>query len=411
MSSVAAVIYIAIFAASALDAYLEWRQGAAAKAHRERPPAEFADRIDPARHRLAQDYTLAKARLALAENLFGVVLAFGWLGFGLATLCALLAQFIAPGLSLQVATVVAFAAISHALRLPFDLASAFGIEARFGFNRLTPAMFVRDQVKAGGVWLLFTVPVLYGFFALLRAYPEHWWLAAWAGAMAIMVAMLVIYPTFIAPLFNAFTPLEDASLKKRLEALLARCGFESRGLFVMDASTRSTHGNAYFSGLGRAKRIVLFDTLLQTHSPDEIESILAHELGHFKLGHIAQRMALTAGLAFAGFAAMRWAFSANGLAEAFHLRGNPGVTLVIILFASGPILRLVSPLTSFLSRRAEYQADGFAKAMVGKGPMIAALSRLARDNLSTLTPDRLYALFNYSHPPVPARIARLEQET
>jgi STE24 endopeptidase len=211
-------------------------------------------------------------------------------------------------------------------------------------------------------------------------------------------------------LFNRFTALDDACLKARLEALLAKCGFESRGLFVMDASTRSTHGNAYFSGFGRAKRIVFFDTLLQKHTPDEIESILAHELGHFKLGHVAQRIALTAALAFLGFAALRWAFGTNGPTQAFGLPADPGLTLVLVLLVGGPVLHLISPLINWLSRRAEFQADDFARSIVGKRPMIAALSKLSRDNLSTLTPDPVYALFNYSHPPIPTRIAALERE-
>jgi len=175
----------------------------------------------------------------------------------------------------------------------------------------------------------------------------------------------------------------------------------------MDASRRSTHGNAYFTGFGKAKRIVFFDTLLQNHTPDEILSILAHELGHYKLGHIGQRVAESAVLTLLGFAVLYWAF-ASGLTGQFGLPGDPGLVLILILIALGPVLHLISPLTSFLSRRAEYQADGFAKAMAGPEPMISALTRLSRDNLSTLTPDRLYALFYYSHPPVPARIARLK---
>ncbi|MGO9672571.1 MAG: M48 family metallopeptidase, partial [Methylocella sp.] len=225
---------------------------------------------------------------------------------------------------------------------------------------------------------------------------------------ALMVALTVVYPMWIAPLFNKFTPLPDGGMKGRIEELLQRCGFESSGLFVMDASKRSSHGNAYFSGFGKAKRIVFFDTLLEKHSEDEILSILAHELGHFKLGHIGQRLAQSAALMFILFAILHWAFSGGGLASAFRLPDDPGIVFSIVMIALGPILHLAAPLTNWLSRRAEFEADDFARTMVGREAMISALTRLTRDNLSTLTPDRLYVLFYYSHPPVPVRVAELK---
>ena len=336
-----------------------------------------------------------------------MILAVVWLTVLLGPLYALTAQFIATGLSRSVAVVVLFVLIERLLRLPFSIFSIFSLEARFGFNRATPAMFLLDRIKGVALSALLGVPSLYGFFFLLRVLPDFWWLTGWVALMALMIAMTVIYPSVIAPLFNTFTPLPQGQLKTRIEALLAKCGFESNGLYVMDASRRSTHGNAYFTGFGKAKRIVFFDTLLQNHTPEEILSILAHELGHYKLGHIGQRIAETAVLTFVGFAFLYWAFAA-GLASSFGLPADPGLVLIIILTALGPVMHLLSPVTSFLSRRAEYQADGFAKAMAGPEPMISALTKLSRDNLSTLTPDRLYALFYYSHPPVPARIARLK---
>ena len=222
-----------------------------------------------------------------------------------------------------------------------------------------------------------------------------------------MLAMMVVYPAVIAPMFNRFTPLEDAPLKARMEALLARCGFRSDGLFVMDASTRSTHGNAYFSGLGKAKRIVFFDTLLRKHTPEEVLAILAHELGHYKFGHVRQRLLQAMVFVFIGFLALHLAFS-RGLAGAFGLPDDPGVVLVVVMAVAAPVLHLLAPLTNFLSRRAEFQADGFARSIYGKEPMVSALTKLTRDNLTTLTPDRLYAMFYYSHPPAPLRIAALK---
>jgi STE24 endopeptidase len=403
-------IIFAIVLSGVLGVWLMCRQAAAVATHREHVPDGFACEVSLEEHRRAAAYALARTRLEIAETIFDTVLAVIWLMVLLGPLYALVARFIAPGMSRAVAVVVAFALIGRVLQLPFSIYSTFVVEARFGFNRATPMMFVRDRMKGIAISALLGVPLLYGLFWLLRVMPKTWWLLGWAAAMALMIAMSVIYPAVIAPMFNKFTPMPDGALKLRIEALLATCGFASKGLYVMDASRRSTHGNAYFTGFGKAKRIVFFDTLLQNHTPDEIVSILAHELGHYKLGHIGQRIAEMAVLTFAGFAFLRWAFAAGGLAGAFGLPADPGVVLIVVLTAAEPVLHLLSPLTSWLSRRAEYQADNFAKAMEGSGPMISALTKLARDNLSTLTPDAIYALFYYSHPPVPLRIARLRAE-
>jgi STE24 endopeptidase len=406
MNPPALAIVAAIVLSGGLGLYLLVRQAAAVTANRDRVPEGFAGAISGEEHQRAAAYTLARARLAIVQTVFDTVLAVVWLAALLGPLYVLVAQLIAPGLSRSVAVVVLFALIGGLLHLPFAIFSTFVLETRFGFNRATPVIFLLDRIKGVVLAALLGVPLLYGLFWLLGVLPNLWWLIGWAALMALMIAMTVIYPAFIDPLFNSFTPLPQDQLKTRIEALLAKCGFESNGLYVMDASRRSTHGNAYFTGFGKAKRIVFFDTLLQNHTPDEILSILAHELGHYKLGHIRQRIAEMAVLTFLGFAVLYWAFAAD-LAGSFGLPGDPGLVLIIILTALGPILHLLSPFMSFLSRRAEYQADGFAKAMAGPDPMISALTKLARDNLSTLTPDRLYALFYYSHPPVPARIARL----
>jgi STE24 endopeptidase len=407
MNPLALAIVAAIVLSGILGIYLLARQAATVAANRERVPEGFAGAISGEEHKRAAAYTLARTRLAIVQTAFDTVTAVVWLTFLLGPLYALAARWIAPGMSRSVAVVVLFALIGRLLHLPFSIFSTFSLEARFGFNRATPAMFLMDRLKGVALALLLGVPLLYGLFWLLGVLPNLWWLIGWAAFMALMIAMTVIYPTFIDPLFNTFTPMPQGQLKASIEALLAKCGFESKGLYVMDASKRSTHGNAYFTGFGRAKRIVFFDMLLQNHTPEEILSILAHELGHYKLGHITQRIAETAVLTFFGFAVLHWAF-AGGLAGAFSLAADPGLVLIIILTAFGPVMHLLSPFTSFLSRRAEYQADSFAKAMTGAEPMISALTKLSRDNLSTLTPDELYALFYYSHPPVPLRVARLK---
>ena len=408
MTAIALLIFAAIILSGFLNVYLDLRQAAAVRAHRGKVPSAFDATVTLEEHQRAADYTLARTRLAVIETIYDADLAIIWLAFLLRPVFNFVAAHIPAGLTRSVATIVLVTAISYLLTLPFSIYRTFRLEAQFGFNRTTPAMFALDQVKAAALQLVLGVPLLYGLFALLHALPNLWWIFAWAGLMIIMVAMIVIYPAFIAPLFNKFTPMADGPMKAGIEALLAKCGFESNGLFVMDASKRSAHGNAYFSGFGRAKRIVFFDTLLEKHTDDEILSVLAHELGHYKFGHVVQRIGESAVLAFVVFAILHWAFAAGTLPAAFHLRNDPSLVLMIVMTAIGPFSSLLAPLTNFLSRRAEFQADAFAKSMVGAAPMISALTKLTRDNLATLTPDRLYTLFNYSHPPVPERIAHLQ---
>ncbi|MEJ0092647.1 MAG: M48 family metallopeptidase [Methylocella sp.] len=408
MSLIATAIIAAIILSGALDLYLKRRQAAFVAENRSSVPADFRDAVTLDEHQRAADYTLANTRLSAIHTVLETVMAVLWLSILLSPIYAFAAQIIPPGISRSVAIVVAVGAISSALTLPFAIVRTFWLEEKFGFNRSTPLTFALDLLKDLALQLVFTVPLLYGLFWLLAVLPNLLWLFGWAASMAIMVALIVIYPSWIAPLFNKFTPMPDGPMKARIEALLAKCGFESKGLFVMDASKRSSHGNAYFSGFGRAKRIVFFDTLLEKHTPDEILSILAHELGHYKLGHIGQRIAQSALFAFVVFAILGWAFSAGALARQFGLPNDPGLVLMIVLTAMGPLLHLLAPATNCLSRRAEFQADDFARTMVGKDAMISALTRLSRDNLSTLTPDRLYALFYYSHPPVPVRVDALK---
>jgi STE24 endopeptidase len=408
MNLAAVAIFAAIILSGVLDIYLERRQAHAVAAHRDRVPAAFADKVSLDEHRRAADYTLARTRLAMVETGFDTLLALIWLALLLRPIHQLVAGIVPQGLSRSVAIVVAVGVASYVLHLPFTLVRTFRLEARFGFNRTTPVLFLLDQAKAIALQLVLAVPLLYGFFALERALPGLWWIFAWAGLMGVMIAMIVIYPAFIAPLFNKFTPMAEGPMRANIEALLKKCGFESKGLFVMDASKRSAHGNAYFSGFGKAKRIVFFDTLLEKHSPAEILSILAHELGHYKFGHVFQRIFESAILALLAFAVLHWAFATDALARAFGLPDDPGLVLMIVLLAFGPVSHLISPVTNFLSRRAEFQADDFAKSMMGPEPMISALTKLSRDNLATLTPDRLYTLFNYSHPPIPERIAHLK---
>ncbi|MGA8172858.1 MAG: M48 family metallopeptidase [Methylocystis sp.] len=410
MTPLAVAICIALVLSTGLGVYLRRRQSAFVASRRDATPRDFAQEVTLDEHRHAADYTVAKIRFSIVETVYDGIISLAWLLFWLAPLYRYVESVTTPGLNRSVALAVVFSALAEALALPFSLAETFWLEARFGFNRQGFLDFMGDWLKAGALQFVIGAPLLYAMFALLRASPDYWWLFAFIGSMGFMFAIMAIYPTYIAPLFNKFAPLAEDDLKRRLEALLRKCGFESGGLYVMDASRRSARGNAYFTGFGKAKRIVLFDTLLAKHTPEEIESILAHELGHFKHGHIRQMLGLAAALAFVGFAALHWALGPAGLSTVFSMPAEPALGLIIALLAKEPVMHILTPILSWRSRRAEFEADDFAKAMVGEEPMISALTRLSRDNLATLTPDRLYAMFYYSHPPVPTRVAHLRGE-
>ncbi len=407
MTSAGALVCLAIMLSCGLGVYLRKRQIDNVSRHREVVPPDFAGEVTIDDHRRAADYTIARTRFGIVETTFDGLLSIAWLAIGLGPLYGLVAGLIEPGLTRSVVFVCLFTLIGHVLELPFSFLNAFWLEEKFGFNRLSPKTFFLDEAKSLALTAAIAVPALYAMFGLLRALPDSWWLVVWVGFMALTLAMTVIYPTVIAPMFNTFTPMAEGDAKSRMEALLKKCGFESRGLYVMDASTRSAHGNAYFSGFGKAKRIVFFDTLLEKHSLDEIESILAHELGHFKYGHVRQMILQAAVVAFLGFAVLYWAFSTGDFSAWFGLPNDPGLVLVAVMLAQEPVAHLLKPLLSSRSRKAEFEADDFARQIVGKEPMISALTRLTRDNLASLTPDPLYARFYFSHPPVPVRVAQL----
>jgi STE24 endopeptidase len=407
MTDLAYAILGAIVLSTGLKIWLVRRQMRAAAAHRGAVPAAFAASVSLPEHQKAADYTVATGRLDCAKSAFDCLLTVAWLSLLLAPFHAWFSTLAGPGVWRSTAEVLALSLLGSLIAAPFGAYRTFAVEERFGFNRTSVGLWLKDLAKG---WALMTViggALFAGMFWLLGHLSGLWWLWAWAGTMAVSVAAGVVYPLFIAPLFNKFEPLPDGAVKERVEALLSRCGFASGGLFVMDASKRSTRGNAYFTGFGRAKRIVFFDTLLSGHGADEIEAVLAHEIGHFKHRHIVSRLGLAAVQMLAVFAALGWAFGPGGLAQQFGLPADPGLTLVVGMSALEPLLRLCAPITNWFSRRAEFQADAYAKATVGGRPLSDALVRLSRDNAQTLTPDPLFAAFNYGHPPVPERVARL----
>lgn len=381
--------------------------------HRGAVPGAFAQTITPEAHRKAADYTITKARFGMLELALetAVLLAWTLLG-GLDWLNATLLAALGGGMVQQLALLAAFVLIGGLVSLPMGWWSTFRIEERFGFNKMTLALWLGDLVKGTLVAALIGLPIAALMLWLMGAAGTLWWLWAWGAWMVFNLLLLVLYPTVIAPLFNKFEPLKDEDLKTRVNALMQRCGFAASGLFVMDGSKRSAHANAYFTGFGAAKRVVFFDTLLKQLSPPEIDAVLAHELGHYKRRHIVKRIAMMFAISLGGFALLGWASQQawfyTGLGVTPSLEApNDALALLLFMLVIPLFTFFLSPLTAQLSRRHEFEADAYAVAQTSGTDLASALLKLYTDNASTLTPDPVYVKFYYSHPPASERLARL----
>lgn len=380
-------------------------------ANRAQVPAEFATSIPLAAHQKAADYTVAKTKFGLAALLFSSVVLIGFtLMGGLQWLAVTLLPLTGPGMRYQIALLLAFAAISGLLDLPFDYYRQFVLEQRFGFNKMTLGLWLADMAKGVLIGAVIGLPLIWVVLTLMEKTGALWWLYAWLVWSGFQLLMMVLFPTVIAPLFNKFTPLADASLKARIEGLMQRVGFASKGLFVMDGSKRSAHGNAYFSGFGANKRIVFFDTLLARLAPQEIEAVLAHELGHFKLKHIIKRIAVMFAVSL-GFLALlgylkgrTWFYAGLGVDPAF---ASDAMALILFMLVLPIFTFVLSPLTSISSRKHEFEADAFAATHTDARDLVSALVKMYEDNASTLTPDPLHSAFYDSHPPATVRIRHL----
>lgn len=410
---------LALAASTLVKFWLSSRQIRHVAAHRGEVPTAFAGSVSLAAHQKAADYTVARARLGLLSLAFNAAVLLGWtlLG-GLGALNGWMleaARHLPAGwqaMGYQLGLVAAFMGLSTLLELPWEWWTTFRIEQAFGFNRTTPRLFVTDALKGLALGALLGLPILALILWLMGSAGPRWWLWAWGAWVGFNLLVMVIYPSVIAPLFNTFKPLADAALKERVERLMARCGFAARGLFVMDGSRRSAHGNAFFSGFGPARRVVLFDTLLAKLNGSEVEAVLAHELGHFKHHHITKRIALSFALSLAGFALLGWLAQQPAFYLGLGVRpslGAPNDALALLLFLlAGPVAGFfVTPLHSYFSRRDEFQADAYARAQASATDLASALLKLHEDNAGTLTPDPLYARFYYSHPPAAERLAAL----
>jgi len=407
-------LYLTFFALMlAFQSWLSLRNLRFVLRHRNEVPAEFRTKIELTDHQKAADYTAAKVRLSLWESaLDAVMLLVFTLGGGLFAIDAFMGRELGDGYLRGLGTVFGLMLVSSLVATPFNLYRTFGIEAKYGFNKMTLSLYLLDTLKGIALALVIGVPLLLVTFWLMQKMGDAWWLYVWLVWLGFSLAMMVIFPNFIAPWFNKFSPLADVALKQRIEALLARCGFASRGLFVMDGSKRSSHGNAYFTGLGKAKRIVFFDTLIESLTPTEIEAVLAHELGHFKRRHIYKMMAVQFVLTFFVLAAMGWVIDKPWFYQGLGvpLQGTPHIAVSLTLFflVLSVFTFWLTPVMSLFSRRHEFEADAYAAQHADASELISALVKMYRDNASTLTPDPLHSAVYDSHPPASIRIAHLK---
>jgi STE24 endopeptidase len=404
---------VALVAHVALKLWLNARQVRHVAAHRSAVPVAYAQTMGLADHQKAADYTLAKAKLSQIDIVLDAAVLVGWtlLG-GLDALNQVLLGWMGPGMAQQVALIVAFMVIGGVIGLPLSLVQTFGVEQRFGFNKMTPALWISDLLKGLLVGAVLGLPLLWLVLWLMEAGGSLWWLWTWGALLVWQLFLMAIAPNVIMPLFNKFTPLEDESLKARVQALMQRAGFKAKGFFVMDGSRRSAHSNAFFTGFGASKRVVFFDTLLKQLSPAEMEAVLAHELGHFKHRHILKMMVVSFATSLAGLALLGWLVQQvwffTGLGVVPSMVGNNNAMALVLFMLVVPVFTFfIAPLSAWRSRQQEFEADAYAVAQTPGADLASALLKLYQDNASTLTPDPWFVKFYYSHPPASERLARM----
>ena len=407
------LLAVGLLAHVVLKFWLNARQVRHVAQHRAAVPQAYAQTIALVDHQKAADYTLAKARLGQWDILLDALLLLGWtlLG-GLDALNQWLLSFMQPGLVQQMTLILAFMLVGGIVGLPLSLMQTFGVEQRFGFNKMTPALWVTDLLKGLLLGAVLGLPLLALVLWLMDVGGSLWWLWAWGALVLWQLFLMAIAPNVIMPLFNKFTPLEDDALKARVQALMQRAGFQAKGFFVMDGSRRSAHSNAFFTGFGASKRVVFFDTLLKQLSTAEMEAVLAHELGHFKHRHIVKMMAVSFATTLLGLALLGWlaqqAWFYTGLGVVPNMSGsNSGLALVLFMLAVPVFSFFLAPLSSWRSRVQEFEADAYAASQTPAADLASALLKLYQDNASTLTPDPLFVKFYYSHPPASERLARM----
>jgi STE24 endopeptidase len=409
MNNFSWIFLLALGASLALKLWLAQRQMRNVAANRARVPDAFADNIQLDAHQKAADYTLANTRQGRLELVYGSLLLVAWtLGGGLQWLDSSWQQLGWSAIPTGVSMLISAFLIMALLDLPFSLYHTFVIEERFGFNKTTPGVFFGDMLKQALLMLVLGVPLAWAALWLMQESGQLWWFYLWLLWAGFSLAMLWAYPAVIAPLFNKFTLLDDENLQQRIQSLLDRCGFKSKGIYVMDGSRRSGHGNAYFTGLGHNKRIVFFDTLLKTLEADEIEAVLAHELGHFKRKHVQKRIITMMLMSLAGLALLGWLIDQGWFYQGLGVQQTSNhLALLLFLMVSPVFTVFLQPLSSWFSRKHEFEADDYAARQASAADLIRALVKMYKENASTLTPDPLYSAFYDSHPPAPVRVAHL----
>ena len=410
MNTFTFIFLIALVASYGVQFWLSKRQTAHVTNHRDKVPEAFENSVSLEEHQKAADYTVDKEQMGNIDSVIGVILMLALtLGGGISLAFGLWNTLGLSPLMTGLGAIASIFLVMHILELPTTIYQTFVIEERYGFNKNTPKQFITDQFIQLGLMFAIGLPLLAVILWIMESIGSLWWLWAWAILMGVSLLMSWLFPTLIAPLFNKFTPLEDGSLKDKINQLLSRCGFNSKGIFIMDGSRRSGHGNAYFTGMGNNKRIVFFDTLVESLEDDELEAVLAHELGHFKCKHVLKMLAASSVMTLISFAILGWLieepwfYTGLGVSEP-----SKAAALLLFMLVSPVFTTFLQPISSYFQRKFEFEADSFASNYAKSTNLISGLVKLYRENASTLTPDPLYSAFHYSHPPAAIRIAHLE---
>ena len=393
-----------------LKLWLNARQSRHIMLHRQQVPDDFVGKIDLEAHQKAADYTIAKTNIASISTLISsAILIMLTLGGGLNLLLSMSQSYIGSDILVGICLIMSTFILSYFIELPIDIYQTFKIEQKFGFNRTTTGQFIKDQLIQLALMLIIGCPLIYALLWVMGEMGDYWWLYAGVLTVSFTFFMTWLVPTLIAPLFNKFTPLEDEQLKNKIQHLFERCGFNSKGIYVMDGSRRSGHGNAYFTGIGNNKRIVFYDTLIESLDADEVEAVLAHELGHFKCKHVRRQMVVSSLVTLAAFALLGWLKQQNWFFDGLAVLQITDASALLLFLLISPIFStFIHPISSYYQRKFEFEADAFASTMSKPEYLIQALVKLYRENASTLTPDPLYSSFHHSHPPAGVRINHLK---
>lgn len=412
MNTFTFIFLIALVLSYGVQFWLSMRQKGYVLQHREQVPQAFKDKVSLAAHQKAADYTVEKSKLGDVDSVVGILFLLALtLGGGISLVFEFWPTFDLSPMMASLLSVASIFLLMTVIEIPFSLYQTFVIEEKYGFNKNTLPQFAKDQLISLSLTLVIGMPILALILWVMDSIGSLWWLYAWAIVISFSLLMSWLFPTVIAPLFNKFTPMQDGSLKDRIQKLLERCGFNSQGIFIMDGSRRSGHGNAYFTGLGNNKRIVFFDTLVNSLDEEELEAVLAHELGHFKCKHVLKMLAASAVMTLISFAVLGWLITQDWFFDGLGVSTHSNAAALLLFMLVSPVFTtFMQPISAYFQRKFEFEADDFATQHAQGSKMISGLVKLYEENASTLTPDPLYSAFHYSHPPAAIRIAHIEDK-